>query len=105
MKKINLLIISLLVTFAFAQPTFAIAKDTGENATKVETKEQLKLNLNSDDAKEIARVLTGIGMKKAVSIVEYRDSHGGFKSIDELASVKGIGVKIIAKNQGRIFLK
>jgi competence protein ComEA len=33
----------------------------------------------------------GIGPTLAERIVEYRQAHGGFASIDELADVEGIG--------------
>ena len=38
----------------------------------------------------------GIGPTLATRIVEYRDAHGGFGSIDELAQVDGIGEKRLA---------
>lgn len=33
----------------------------------------------------------GLGPVKAKAIIEYRDQHGTFKSVEELANVKGIG--------------
>ena len=38
----------------------------------------------------------GIGPTLAQRIVEYRDAHGGFRSLDELAQVDGIGEKRLA---------
>jgi competence protein ComEA len=35
--------------------------------------------------------LDGIGPTLAARILEYRDTHGGFRSIEELAEVDGIG--------------
>lgn len=35
--------------------------------------------------------LDGIGPTLAARIIEYRDAHGGFRSVDELAEVDGIG--------------
>jgi competence protein ComEA len=37
--------------------------------------------------------LDGIGPTLAARIVQYRDAHGGFKSVDELRQVSGIGDK------------
>jgi competence protein ComEA len=35
--------------------------------------------------------LDGIGPALASSIIEYRDAHGGFRSVEELGEVDGIG--------------
>ena len=40
--------------------------------------------------------IDGIGPTLAERIVEYRDAHGGFRSIEELAQVDGIGEKRLA---------
>ncbi|OQK17122.1 hypothetical protein AU255_04265 [Methyloprofundus sedimenti] len=63
------------------------------------------IDINKASAKEIATSLNGIGDKKAEEIVDYREKHGDFKSIDELSNVKGIGVKTIEKNRNNIKLK
>jgi len=105
MKNLTLIITSLLAILAFSQPTVAAGKSVEPTSSKMKAQKTQTLHLNSADAKEIAKKLKGIGMKKAVAIVEYRKAHGGFKTIEELASVKGIGVKTIAINQGLILLK
>jgi competence protein ComEA len=40
--------------------------------------------------------IDGLGPTLAERIVEYRDAHGGFRSIEELAQVDGIGEKRLA---------
>jgi competence protein ComEA len=40
--------------------------------------------------------IDGIGPTLAERIVEYRDAHGGFRSVQELAEVEGIGEKRLA---------
>jgi competence protein ComEA len=102
MKKLLLIATSVLALSVFASPSFA--KTSSEQVVlKTATKEKLdKINLNSAGAKEIAEALTGVGMKKAQAIVEYRQSHGKFNKIEELANVKGIGVATLAKNESRI---
>ena len=42
-------------------------------------------------------ILPGIGDKLSDKIIAYRSVHGGFRTIDDLQSVKGIGVKTVAK--------
>lgn len=60
------------------------------------------VNINSASAEEIAEALKGVGEKKALRIVEFRESVGPIKSSDQLMEVKGIGEKIIAGNDGLI---
>lgn len=63
------------------------------------------VNINTADVASLAS-LNGLAEKKAQAIVDYRDAHGSFGSIDELSKVKGIGEKLIAKlqdeNPGRL---
>jgi competence protein ComEA len=63
-----------------------------------------KVNINTADARTIDRVLVGVGPSKAEAIVAYRKQNGAFKSADQLASVKGIGLATIEKNRDRIVL-
>jgi competence protein ComEA len=54
------------------------------------------VNLNTASVSEIA-TLPGVGPKAAERIVEYRQKNGGFKKIEELMNVKGIGEKSFLK--------
>lgn len=63
------------------------------------------VNINTADAATLAKNLNGVGEKKAEAIVEYRESYGGFKAVDELAEVKGIGATMVDLNRDRIVLK
>jgi competence protein ComEA len=62
------------------------------------------VNINTADAETLARELKGVGLKRAQAIIEYRQKHGPFKTVDELALVKGIGPAAIAKNRALIRL-
>ncbi len=57
------------------------------------------VNINTADAKTIADSLDGIGIKKAEAIVAYRVENGDFKTLEDVAKVKGIGDKIIQQNK------
>lgn len=55
---------------------------------------QYPLNLNTATQEEL-ETLPGIGPSKAADILAYRDEHGPFQSVDDLASVSGIGPSTI----------
>lgn len=62
------------------------------------------VNINTADATTLAEGLNGIGIKKAQAIVDYRKQHGPFKSVKDLAKVKGINDTLIEKNKESITL-
>jgi comEA protein len=51
-----------------------------------------KVNINTASAAEL-QLLPRIGPAVAGRIVEFRDSHGAFKSVEELMRVRGVGEK------------
>ena len=63
-----------------------------------------KININNASAEQIASAMTGIGDSKAKAIVDYRSSHGKFKSVQDLENVDGIGSKTVDKNIDKITL-
>lgn len=56
------------------------------------------VNINTADATTLAANIKGIGTKKAEAIVAYREQHGAFSRVEDLARVKGIGKKTVTKN-------
>lgn len=62
------------------------------------------VNINTADAATIDRVLVNVGPAKAQAIVDYRKANGAFRSAEQLAMVKGIGLKTVEKNRDRIVL-
>nr|WP_228155361.1 ComEA family DNA-binding protein [Acinetobacter sp. ACNIH2] len=62
-----------------------------------------KIRLNSATSEQLQQ-LSGIGEKKAEAILQYRQQHGKFKTVDELQQVKGIGPKLLQKNKDRLTL-
>ena len=53
-------------------------------------------DLNSATLEELDG-LPGVGPATAQAIVTYRQQHGSFRSVDELAQVKGIGPAKLAQ--------
>ncbi|WP_196138250.1 helix-hairpin-helix domain-containing protein [Aliikangiella sp. G2MR2-5] len=107
MKKFAILLLSFTLFGGFNQMLMAkteVVKPASKVVKVKDIKHTTKVNLNSAGAKEIAEALTGVGMKKASAIVEFRKLNGKFKKVEDLAAVKGIGVATIAKNESRILL-
>lgn len=63
------------------------------------------VDVNHADITQLVTV-KGLGQKKALAIIQYREKHGLYKSLDGLTEVKGIGVKTLARlekeNPGRL---
>ncbi|WP_341503770.1 helix-hairpin-helix domain-containing protein [Gallaecimonas sp. GXIMD4217] len=94
----------LAATMLIASPLTAVANSTQEAAKATAAVGEM-LNINSASAEEIARILKGVGAKKAAAIVEYRKLHGPFKSLEDLKEVKGLGNKLLAANADKIRFK
>jgi competence ComEA-like helix-hairpin-helix protein len=63
------------------------------------------VNINTATAEELARELYGIGKVKSQRIIEYREKIGGFRSIEQLTEVYGIGPKTLERNRDKIEIK
>lgn len=62
------------------------------------------VNVNAADAATLASSLDGVGPAKASAIVAWRESNGPFKSVDDLAQIKGIGPDTLQRNRQYIQL-
>jgi competence protein ComEA len=67
----------------------AQAADTVERLSGV-------VNLNTADAEQL-QLLPGVGEKRAAAIIDIRSSKGGFKSVEELVEVKGVGAVLLER--------
>jgi competence protein ComEA len=63
-----------------------------------------KININKASIEELS-TLYGIGEVKAKAIIDYREKNGGFKSIEELGNVDGIGSKTVDKLRDKVDIK
>ena len=61
------------------------------------------VSLNSATAEQLD-TLDGVGPATASKILEYRRQHGGFRSIDDLGEIPGIGPKRLAALRGKVQL-
>lgn len=73
----------------------SVVNQTGAPTTDGTTSETTdKVNLNTATIADLTTI-SGIGEKRASDIIAYRDSNGGFKSVDDLNNVSGIGDKTL----------
>lgn len=75
-------------------------KDSNQKASK-----NYKINLNTASEEELIENLDGIGPAMAKRIIEYRETNGGFYSIEELMNIKGIGEKRFEKLKNSVTVK
>jgi competence protein ComEA len=61
-----------------------------------------KINLNKADVTTLTHSFKGIGKKRAEAIVQYRQIHHEFKTLEELGNVKGFSPNFINKNKERL---
>ena len=61
---------------------------------------QAPVSLNSATAEQLD-TLDGVGPATAQKILEYRRQHGGFRSVDDLGQIPGIGPKRLAALRGQ----
>lgn len=59
------------------------------------------ININTASLEELQKI-NGVGEVKAKSIINYREKNGGFKSIDEMKNIEGIGDKTFEKMKDKI---
>lgn len=79
--KLKTILLSLVMAFSlFTGMTFAADK----------------VDLNTANQAQL-EMLKGVGASTAAAIIEYREKHGAYASVDALVLVKGIGDKKLAK--------
>ncbi len=91
MNRLGIALATFVILAASAVPCIAQEKPAKTSAPALAT-----VNLNTANSTQLA-TLPGIGPKAAQRIVEYRQKNGGFKKIEELMNVKGIGEKSFLK--------
>jgi len=60
-----------------------------------------KLEINQATAEELA-ALPGIGPSTAETLIKLRDQRGGFKSVDDLEEVQGLGAQTLKNIRGHV---
>jgi len=71
----------------------ATTPKAGATATATAT---APVNLNTATAEQLATI-PGVGPKMAERIIDYRQKNGGFKKVEDLMNVSGVGEKSFLK--------
>ncbi|MGH0591279.1 helix-hairpin-helix domain-containing protein [Bacillus pretiosus] len=67
------------------------------------SKREGKVQINTASKEQLEKI-TGIGSRKAESILKYREEHGPFQKIEDLLEIDGIGVKSLEKIKDQIII-
>lgn len=97
------LILSTVSSLAVAQTPLSAAPQTIVSHSGTQTL-HTKVSLNQASAQELAKVLEGVGLKKAQAIVAYRQQYGPFQQIEQLGDVPGIGKILLKRNLSHLTL-
>ncbi|RKZ48099.1 MAG: hypothetical protein DRQ48_07490 [Gammaproteobacteria bacterium] len=79
-KKISLAVCLLIPTLLFAET----------------------VNINTADKETLITSIKGVGETRADAIIAYREQNGDFKSVEDLAEVRGVGPSIVEKNMDNL---
>lgn len=94
MRTSIITVVALCGAILSASPALATQGQQATAAAAASSKPTINLNAATIDQLE---TLPGIGRKTAERIIEYRTKSGGFKRIEDLMNVKGIGEKSFLK--------
>lgn len=60
------------------------------------------IDINTADADTIIAGTTGIGPTRARAIINYREQHGPFATVDDITKVFGMGKKLLEQNRANL---
>lgn len=75
-----------------------VAQSKATQPAKASDDEGTGVSINSASAEDLARVMNGVGLKKAQAIVSYREEYGPFKTVEDLKQVPGMGSSLVERN-------
>ena len=94
MRRLSLVLGSVLVALVTLVPSPGLAQDKPAKTKPAAI--GAPVNLNTATAADL-EALPGVGAATAKLIIEHREKNGGFKKVEELMNIKGIGEKSFLK--------
>lgn len=103
-RSVVVLLVLSISVFSFQNALAQVKEQSVAKPVAVQAPiiEQHKIDLNKATIAELTGSFKGIGKKRAEAIIVYREAHQGFKSIEELAEVKGLGARFVEKNREQL---
>ncbi|HDR7792052.1 TPA: helix-hairpin-helix domain-containing protein [Bacillus luti] len=77
--------------------------EPGQGMGTTSSKEEGKIQINTASKEQLEKI-TGVGSRKAESILKYREEHGPFQKIEDLLEIDGIGAKSLEKIKDQIII-
>ncbi len=96
MRRFMCALIVVLTTCIAGSPVAWAQTARAGSSAKARATAANPVNLNSASITQL-QTLPGVGASTAQRILDYRQKNGGFKKIEELMNVKGVGEKSFLK--------
>jgi competence protein ComEA len=93
--------VASLVALLLAAPVVLFAQQAPPAAPASADKAGPTVNINTASSSELES-LPGVGPKLAQRIIDYREKNGGFKKLEDLMNVQGIGEKNFLKLKSKL---
>ncbi len=104
MKGLTLTILSAIFSACLLMPMAHAGTDTSNMKANASAERSGPISLNKASVEELSE-MKGVGDAKAKAIIDYREEKGGFKNLEELTQVKGIGPSILESNRPLLSLE
>jgi competence protein ComEA len=92
---------AIVLVLGLVAATGAAAQEAPRSSAKASAPAGAPINLNTATVAQL-ETLPGIGKSTAERILEYRQKNGGFKKVEDLMNVRGIGEKSFLKMKALI---
>ena len=101
--KNGFVFLTIILILLLGAVSLGVMSDNISNAVKLLPDESehtansdYRININTAKTEDLT-LLPGIGEELAKQIVEYRDKHGMYNSLEDLLNVKGVGYSTLNK--------